>query len=312
MHRFRHADAIPLVILVAALVTGCGTFSAGLEEPDLGAQAADTAAAIQVGQTTKAQVHALLGDPLFADEAWGIELYEKSQTDYSTEWLIVLVPVPGWVQAREYRLYPLVVYDPGGLVAALGIGQYAELHREDEPLKVPSSARGEALGFTLELEACPEPACLRLLAPRQAGISVLRSLPEPDTCALDIAIPASGIQIELDGRRVLVGPRWRYDYDKSAAPEPWFTRQVLRPGSHELRAKRSSWGAPPGEINRTITCRGGEFLVVRAETEVRPATGFFGHATREGEFKVLDSPVAIPDDARLILFHDGRPLTAGP
>jgi hypothetical protein len=312
MHRSRHASAIPLVVLVAAFVTGCGTFSAGLEEPDLGAQAAGTAAAIRVGQTTRAQVRALLGEPLFADEAWGIELYEKSQTDYSTEWLFVLVPVPGWVQAREYRLYPLIVYDPGGLVAALGIGQYAERHREDEALKVPWSESGEALGFTLELEACPEPACLRLLAPREAGISVLRSLPEPGSCALDIAIPASGIQIELDGRRTLVGPRWHYDYDKSAVPEPWFTRQVLRPGSHELRAKRSSWGAPPGEINRTITCRGGEIFVVRAETGVQPAKSFLGHATREGEFKVVDSPAAIPDDARLILFHDGRSLAAGP
>ena len=74
----------------------------------------------------------------------------------------------------------------------------------------------------------------------------------------------------------------------------WFARVTVSPGTHKVRATPTGWFGVGDSLVRTIDCRGDQWFVASIAREIQ----------------VLDSPDAIPDDARLILFHYDRALTA--
>ena len=59
------------------------------------------------------------------------------------------MPVPGWTEVRKYRLYPLVVYSPAGVVQGFGAGRYEERHQDNSGLKAPAATNADVLGFTV-------------------------------------------------------------------------------------------------------------------------------------------------------------------
>jgi hypothetical protein len=314
---------ILLVALISVLVAGCASFTAGVEEPDLAAQAKATSTALHVGETTRAQARALLGTPRFADTGWGIELYAQNESDHSTEWVVVLlVPVPGLMQTRHYRLFPLLAYDPSGTVAAFDVGQYAEHPDTYPPVKVPETANAQVLGFDLEVEPCPQPSCVSLLAPVEESVTALRSPPAPGTCAVNIAMPGDALRVWLDDE-LLLENRTEATYPGAPVAQPkdrrkiakdrWFARITLLPGAHTLRTTST---APSlylgGSFHLTLDCRSGAYMVIRTQHQILPRENWFSRLTLEGEFAVSDSPDEIPDDARLVLFHNGQSMVAPP
>jgi len=64
-----------------------------------------------------------------------------------------------------------------------------------------------------------------------------------------------------------------------------------------------------GELIQTIDCRRDQWFVVRIAQQFQRASSFFSRAQLTSAVQVLDSPDTIPDDARLILFHNDRSLT---
>ena len=135
---------------------------------DLAAEATQVQSQIVTGTTTRPAVRKLLGAPIFSSPQWGVDLYRSDRADASTEWMVILlVPVPGWTEVREYRLYPLVVYSPAGVVQGFGAGRYEERHQDNSGLKAPAATSADVLGFTVTVEPCVEPSCLWLVAPAE-------------------------------------------------------------------------------------------------------------------------------------------------
>lgn len=299
-----------IVVLIFAPLAACGSFTAGVEAPDLASDAARLESQVRIGETTRPQVHALLGEPLFANESWGVELYRQEQSDVATEWMVVLmVPVPGWTEVRDYRLYPLLVYESSGVVAGLAAGRYAEHHRGDGAFKSPEGTSAEVLGFTLAVDACDEPACLWLVAPADRSVSMLRAPPAAGACVINIAKPENGLEIALDGQGLMSSSVSTYGASDALPAEPWFARITVSSGKHTVRATPTGPAlAIGGELVQTIDCRGDQLFVVRVLPEFRQPTSFFSRAQLTGEIQVLHSPDAVLADARLILFHGDRSL----
>ena len=111
---------------------------------------------------------------------------------------------------------------------------------------------------------------------------------------INIPSPDQGVKIALDDRTLLrrmVPGSECCDY---MAAGHWFARVTVSPGTHKVRARPTGWFGVGDSLVRTIDCRGDQWFVVSIAREIQ----------------VLDSPDAIPDDARLILFHYDRALTA--
>lgn len=299
-------------LLLALLVAGCGSFTAGVEEPDLAAQSSAVAAQIRVGESTRAEVRALLGHPAFASDAWGVELFQIEQKDLSTEWIVVLlVPVPGWTQVRDYRLYPLVAYGTSGRVEGFDVGRYAEHPGYNGTFKDATSLSATALGFTFVVEPCPQPGCLWLLAPADPGAAVLRAAPGADTCVLVVARPPGGLQVEVDDERLLETVMHRDGLQPLPGSGSWYARRVVGPGQHEVwvtPAGSATGARVSGALHWTVDCRGHGYFVIRARRHATDPARSFGPALRGSEIEVFDSPAALEEDARLILFHGGRSL----
>jgi hypothetical protein len=299
-----------LACSVTLLLTACFTFTTGVDEPDLASESARVASQIHVGQATRQEVRRLLGTPIFEDPSWGIELYRSRQTDTSTEWLAAPLPFPSWVNVIEYRLYPIIVYSSSDVVEGFGAGRYWEDNVEIGTNR-PRGMGADVLGFTLAIDSCDEPWCLWLLAPADRSVPSLRAPPAPGRCVINIPSPDQGIKIALDDRTLLRRKVPGYQCCDYMAAGHWFARVTVSPGKHEVRATPTRWldrspgkhkvlatpsGWPDGvdSLVQTIDCRGDQWFVVSIAREIQ----------------VLDSPGAIPDDARLILFHNDRALTA--
>jgi hypothetical protein len=223
--------------------------------------------------------------------------------------VVLMVPVPGWTEVRDYRLYPLLVYESSGVVAGLAAGRYAEHHRGDGAFKSPEGTSAEVLGFTLAVDACDEPACLWLVAPADRSVSMLRAPPAAGACVINIAKPENGLEIALDGQGLMSSSVSTYGASDALPAEPWFARITVSSGTHTVRATPTGPAlAIGGELVQTIDCRGDQLFVVRVLPEFRQPTSFFSRAQLTGEIQVLHSPDAVPADARLILFHGDRSL----
>lgn len=299
----------------ALLGTGCFGFTAGVDEPDLTTQAAQVQSRFVPGTATRAEVRARLGTPIFESPDWGVELYRSDQSDVSTEWLVILmVPVPGWTEVRDYRLYPLIIYSSSGVVEGVGAGRYEEHHMGSMGsgmLKSPGGTDTDVLGFTLAVDACDEPACLWLVAPADRSVPLLRTPPASGTCVMNLARPDNGVEVALDDQTLLRSTGSSSGWSDSVPAPPWFARVTVLPGTHTIRATPTGSAlAVGGELVQTIDCRGDQWFVVRIAGQFQKASTFFSRAHFTGEVQVLDSPDAIPDDARLILFHNDRSLTA--
>lgn len=293
---------------VALLLTACAEFTAGVEESDLAAKSARIESQIRPGQTTRQEVRARLGTPIFESSDGEVELY-LSDVDVATDWMVVMfVPYP--MAVREFRLYPLVVYSSSDVVQGIGAGQFAELPSQTG-FSEPGGTGVEVLGFTLAIDSCDEPWCLWLLAPADRSIASLRALPAPGRCVINIAKPDNGVEVALDDRTLLRSLGWSNGGGDSVPAQPWFARVTVAPGTHIVRATPTGFALfVGGEIVQTIDCRGDQWFVVRIDRRFQKASSFFNRAQLTGEVRILDTPDSIPDDARLILFHNGRSLTA--
>jgi len=296
-----------LAPFAAVLLAGCFSFTTGVEEPDLQGEATAFDATLRIGETKRPQVHELLGEPLFSSDTWGVEFYRRNQSDLSTEWLVVLmVPVPAWTQTRDYRLYPLVVYDPSGVVRGFDTGHYAEHYREEVGLKSPESADAQALGFTLVVQPCPQPACLWLLAPADMSAVILTESSAVDRCTINIAKPPNGTRILLDGREMLATSGTVSFMSDSMPAEPWFIQIAVPPGQHVLKVASALALAAAGELTSVMSCNAAERKFITVDREFQRPERAFGRSRLTGTIEIHDAPPDVPEGWRLILFGNGR------
>ena len=109
----------PLLLLgaVTLAATACGTVPIGAPTVDVAAMQ-DRTQRIDA-HSSRADVHALLGEPWLANEALGVEVYRQEGKQRALG-LIFVLPVP--VPSSTLRAYALVVYEDDGTVLASDAG----------------------------------------------------------------------------------------------------------------------------------------------------------------------------------------------
>lgn len=300
-----------LACALALTAGGCGSFTAGVEEPDIQAEARTVASQVRVGESRREQVRDLLGQPRYANTELGIELYASESSDASTEWLVVgIVPVPGWTQVRHYRVQSLVLYDAAGTVRGIDAGYYAEHHAQDSQFKQPDSRGVELAGFTLAVDPCPEASCLWLIAPVESSRAALQQAAPPGECVVDLARPPPGTRVELDGNVLLENLGAGPDAAPDAPVLPWYARVNVSAGTHTWRATPTANAMiATGEVARSLECRDGETTVVRFHRILGPSDDVLGRIQLRGEFETAGVET-LPADARAILYAGGRAFGA--
>lgn len=105
----------PVIPLAVVTLAGCGELPVG--EPTVDVEAAQSRAErIDVRSMTRDEVHALMGQPWIADDAFGVEVYAL-QGKQRQVLLILGVPMPTFSDALA--AYSLVTYGADGVVSAL-------------------------------------------------------------------------------------------------------------------------------------------------------------------------------------------------
>ena len=113
------AAALPLALAVLA---GC-SFGVPLKKATLTAEQAERSATIRLGESTRAEIHAALGEPWLRSDFWGLELYRADDKRTELEFAVVIVvPVPMGVFSEKQHGYVLVSYDAAGCVSKVSSG----------------------------------------------------------------------------------------------------------------------------------------------------------------------------------------------
>lgn len=107
---------IAATVVLALGVSGCGELR--VRESKIETSLPQKAAPIVVGETNRATVRQLLGEPWIASDYWRFDLFRLS--DRSLEVAVILIPV--WVATDDVHGYLLVSYDEDGKVSAHGGG----------------------------------------------------------------------------------------------------------------------------------------------------------------------------------------------
>jgi hypothetical protein len=114
------------VSLALAALGGCG-FGVPLKKATLTAEQAQRSATIHLGESTRAEVRAALGEPWLRSRFWRVEAYRAD--DKRTELgfaVAVVVPVPIGVFSEKQHGYVLVTYDASGRVSQVSSGMASE------------------------------------------------------------------------------------------------------------------------------------------------------------------------------------------
>jgi len=102
-----------LAAVLACLValTGCG-WGVPLRKPELVTQQEASRATIRPGESTRAEVREILGEPWLASRYWRTEVYRVSDKRTEAQGFFILVlPIPMGVFTAKLRSYVLVAYD---------------------------------------------------------------------------------------------------------------------------------------------------------------------------------------------------------
>lgn len=107
------------ILVVASLLAGCVS-TVPLGEPGVREQdVLGRTAQLHVGTTTRAEVHAALGEPLLADERASAEVFRVTGKQRQMAVFFVPYPIPMPAPSAKQEGYTLVTYDDTGVLLAV-------------------------------------------------------------------------------------------------------------------------------------------------------------------------------------------------
>jgi hypothetical protein len=273
------------LLLVPLLPSGCAEVDIkDTKEPP--AAISDRTSGIHPGQTDRAAVRGMLGEPLLSSTQWRFDLFRESTVQTMVPIVLTPIPVPMGRMKDQLLRYTLVSYDTAGRVTALATGifskpsefrrlspierDYLALHLRTGELMFfvdPEGERGENL----------------LLAPGSRD-AVLHRVHSPSECTVVMGCGDRGCgdRLAVDGVKSqplplrIVQLYWmKADARKSwlkgtspsgSEPLPWLETLVAMqfpPGVHTLKFSIRHLG---GEHEVSLACRPGEikYLVLSA------------------------------------------------
>jgi hypothetical protein len=312
------------VSLTLTVLAGC-SFGVPLKQPTVVPQQAERSATIRLGESTRDDVRAALGEPWLRSEFWRVEVYRADDKRTELGFMVaIVVPVPVGVFSEKRHGYVLVTYDGAGHASRVSSGFLSEglaaseadkwlVIRSDEitlavdqvrtkwrtTLIADSSRlsdylaeRRHAAGCTLvvacdEVRGCPDELAVDGGEPFDPSpITVLCAPDAP--CPKGTPLAGMGI----DG--------------KSFVLVPVLHAIGVAPGSHRLRIAGSMIH---GGGEASFACSGGEVLYGTIHSRVEGASWW---SRGKPTATVTLSPAAPPswDDYGFALYRDGRWLVS--
>jgi len=113
------------ILLIFAVIAGC-SIDIDLKKPDLVTNQAERSVTIGLGESTREDVRAALGEPLLESNFWRVELYRADDKHVEAGVGFVIIPVLPFVTSLDVHGYVLVTYDTAGRVSQLSSGNHSE------------------------------------------------------------------------------------------------------------------------------------------------------------------------------------------
>jgi hypothetical protein len=110
----------PGLLLLLPLLSGCWGFEVPVQEPAGTVAAGDSARALAVGETSRAEALAALGQPWLTSRRWRFDLWRATDRESGAGLLFFLyLPVFGGVTSADWAAYALAYWDAQDQLAAL-------------------------------------------------------------------------------------------------------------------------------------------------------------------------------------------------
>lgn len=320
---FRSPPSRIVALLVTLFLASCASIDI-VNPDDPVAALPDRSAAILPGQTDRAAVRSLLGEPLQAGDRLRFDLFREGTTQTMVPIVLTPLPVPFGRMKDELLRYTLVSYDDSGRAAALASG----IFRKPSEFRRTARIDGENAALHLrvgDLMFFVDPQGERrenLLVAPNARDGVLRRVHSPAACAVVLGCGSRGCseRLAVDGapeRRLplrIVQLYWLKEDEReswmagtsSSGTEPlsWLESLValqLSPGEHALRFSSDPFS---GEHEISLACRPGEIVYLMVNS--RDNEHFFNRALSDWQVERLDSMPASFTRRPLVILYGGE------
>lgn len=232
---------------------GCGGY-VPLSAPTAGNP--DRSASIRLGEMERAEVRALLGQPVVSSGNWGFDLFRSENAQRAVA-VATLIPV-GLVKDMLNR-YTLVTYDPAGRAEALASGLFRRPTRLRQGDPISSDARslhlrvGELLFFAHAVGSRRE----NLLATPKARDAFLKraGFSTESTIVIGAGDRAAADEVSIDGapRRPVPMRSEQYDIFFSEGEREAWLQGIEAPVSHWHLSE--PWAQGAKELDAVVVLR---------------------------------------------------------
>ncbi len=195
-----HTGRVGCLALACAALGGCWGFGIPVKEDTRVNRQAESSVTIRIGESTRVDVRAALGEPWLRSDFWRAELYRADDKRMEVEFIgVIIYPVPIGVFSEKVHGYVLVTYDTADRVSQLSAGSVHEgliATNEDKWLML----RADDVTFAIDVgRAKPRPALVadstrlrEYLAGREhaASCTLVAACTEDAGCPDEVAIDA--------------------------------------------------------------------------------------------------------------------------
>ena len=131
------------------------------QESTLVTQQAKRTVSVRIGESSRADVQAALGEPWLLSTFWRFDVFRAEDEQTEVDFLVAIWPVPIGVFTMKVGGYVLVAYDPAGRVAqvASGSASRGSLVREDLMLRTDDLTLANEPIDERGLQLFADPAC---------------------------------------------------------------------------------------------------------------------------------------------------------
>jgi hypothetical protein len=310
--------------LTLSACAGC-SFGVPLNQPTVVPQQAERSATIHLGESTREDVRAALGEPWLQSEFWRFEVYRADDKRTELGFMVaIVVPVPVGVFSEKRHGYVLVTYDTAGRASQVSSGVFGEglsasetdtwmVVRADEITLAIDRVRTKPR-TTLLADASRLPD---YLAGRRhaADCTLVTACDQDEGCPDRIAVD-DGEPFDPSPITVLCAPEAPCPKGTPLAygkidGRSFFHVAVLHamgvpPGSHRLRIASSM---VHGGGESSLTCAGGEVLYGIVHGRIEGAS-WWSKGTLKVTVTLSTIAPEVWDDYGVALYRDGRWLVS--
>lgn len=276
-----------VVVMLALALGGCG-IGVPLEKSRIEKELPQTTATIVVGQSDRAAVRRMLGEPLAASDYWQFDLFRVSESNS----LLLILPFPAYSK-EDVTAYVLVRYDVRQTVVAYDTGITSSPSMMSSNPTWGAKVSAADTSFIFEWE--PKAGSVYVDAPRRDQF--LAEHGARDRCAVLAGWISGGDRIrrlEVDGRSTLAFPGLRL--------------LMLEAGSHRLEIPPGTWDTL--RASAEFSCAAGqvsyaafEFWPVNDLVDGRPRMHL--RVPLEGSISVLQEMPEQFAEQPLLIWRDG-------